>query len=188
MPDSEIHFFPTYYEYEEGEKYLKNILLETNWRQDKINLYGKIHNVPRLTAWYGDEGKSYTYSGIEMIPVPWTQSLLEMKNKIQSDFNIKVNSVLINYYRNENDYVAWHSDDEKELGQNPTIASLSFGGERRFAFKHRTNSNIRRSEINLTHGSLLLMKGVTQKFWEHSIPKSTKNTEPRINLTFRYII
>ena len=140
-----------------------------------------------MTAWYGDAGKTYCYSGITVEPIPWTPLLLSIKTRVEAVANTTFNSVLLNYYRGEQDSVSWHSDDEPELGQNPVIASVSFGATRKFQFKHKTNPDLR-AAIDLTPGSLLIMAGATQHFWKHQIPKTTKPVGARINLTFRVII
>ncbi len=201
LQNSDIDFYPQFFSQSESDLLFSNLRENIDWRQDHITLYGKTHPLPRLTSWYGDEDAFYQYSGIHMHPSPWNSDLLSIKNKIEKQFSFAFNSVLINYYRSENDSMGWHSDDEKELGENPIIASVSFGGARKFGFKpkkkefenHKISTNlakidIEKFEIELTHGSLLLMQGETQKYWNHAIPKSKKNTEPRINLTFRKII
>ena len=152
-----------------------------------IKLYGKLVPIPRLTAWYGDSGKSYTYSKIAMSPEPWTPTLLAIKSKVEVLLGVQFNSVLLNFYRSGSDSVAWHSDDESELGENPVIGSVSFGGTRRFVFRHKYRKELNK-EVDLSHGTFLVMKGTTQHFWQHQIPKTVKKVEPRINLTFRVII
>ena len=160
----------------------------TIWQQDTITIYGKKHLVPRLTAWYGDADKPYTYSGIKMNPEPWTITLNEIKQKVEAEAATKFTNVLLNYYRNGQDSMGWHRDNEKELGENPIIASVSFGQTRPFHLRHKFRKDVPKLTIPLTHGSLLIMKGTTQHFWEHQVPKSAKTLEPRINLTFRKII
>lgn len=187
IPDTELMFYPSYFSQQESDIILENLLTEINWRQDKIKLYGKEMNIPRLTAWYGDEGKSYTYSHITMNPIPWTPVLLSIKQRVEEIANISFNSVLINLYRYGQDSMGWHSDDEPELGKNPIIASVSFGSTRKFQLRHRFNKTLKKVEINLTHGSLLMMQGKTQECWQHQIPKTAKFVNPRINLTFRII-
>ena len=140
-------------------------------RQDKITLYGKTHDVPRLQAWYGDEGLSYSYSGIKLNPLTWTPELLDIKFKIENLVGEEFNSVLINKYREGKDYAAWHSDDEKELGQNPTIASLSLGSERMFHLRHKENKGLETLKIALENGSLVIMKGKLQHYWKHQLAK-----------------
>ena len=151
-------------------------------------MYGKENPVPRLEAWYGDSGKSYAYSGIRMEPNSWTPELQEIKKAIETESEIKFNSVLINYYRDGQDRVAWHSDDEKELGKNPVIGSVSLGAERTFKLRHKHyKTNELKKSIILKNGSFLLMEGTTQHHWMHEIPRTAKPIGPRINLTFRVI-
>lgn len=146
-------------------------------------MYGKQINVPRLTAWFGSG--CYTYSGIQMQPHCWTELLLQIKDQVEAITGGSFNSVLLNLYRNGNDSVSWHCDDEPELGENPTIASLSFGATRSFQLKHKfTKQTIK---LDLSHGSLLLMQDETQTHWLHCVPKTKKPTAARINLTFRYL-
>ena len=134
---------------------LGDLLATTDWRQESITLYGKPVALPRLTAWYGDEGTGYTYSGIVNTPRPWTPALLEVKRAVEGPSGVAFNSVLLNRYRSGRDSVAWHSDDEPEFGENPVIASVSLGGTRTFQFRHRTRKDLRAS-LELTHGSLLI--------------------------------
>lgn len=152
-----------------------------------MKLFGKEIDLPRLTAWYGDDGKSYTFSGIPMSPNAWTPVLLFIKERIEKVAEVEFNSVLLNLYRNEKDSISWHSDDEPELGKNPIIASVSFGEVRRFHLRHKLNKSLDKIGINLTLGSLLIMKGSTQQFWQHQILKTSKSLNKRINLTFRII-
>lgn len=163
---------------------LKNI---TQWKQEGMMMFGKYVNFPRLTAWYADEGKTYEYSGLKNIPNKWTAPLLSLKSKIEVETQSTFNSVLLNYYRNGLDSMGWHSDDEPELGVNPIIASLNLGAARKMQFRHRYQKE-QKLELELSSGSLLIMKGSIQHFWQHQIPKQTKILEPRINLTFRNII
>jgi alkylated DNA repair dioxygenase AlkB len=149
-------------------------------------MYGKLLNTPRLTAWYGDNSKTYAFSGKKYEPYAWTKELLSIKARVDAACGIKFNSVLLNLYRNGNDSVAWHADDEPELGINPLIASVSFGQLRRFDVRHKQDHKLKYS-IELENGSMLIMKGDLQHNWEHQIPKSTKAIKERINLTFRVI-
>jgi alkylated DNA repair dioxygenase AlkB len=148
-------------------------------------MYGKKVDFPRLTAWYGDNDKPYTFSGITLAPKIWTKELLEIKQKIETESKVNFNSVLLNLYRSGNDSISWHTDAEKELGINPVIASVNFGATRKFQLRHiKTKEKI---EIELTHGSLLIMQGELQHFWQHQVPKTSKVVSERINLTFRVI-
>ena len=187
IPDAELILYPFCFPKQESDVIFQTLLTEVEWRQDKIKLYGKETNILRLTAWYGDLGRSYTYSNITMNPIPWTPVLFSIKNRVEEIVKISFNSVLINLYRYGKDGVAWHSDDEPELGKNPIIASVSVGGERKFQLRHRFNKALEKVAFNLTHGSLLIMKGKTQEYWQHQIPKTAKPVMARINLTFRTI-
>lgn len=187
MPDGEVIIYRNFFEELESDRLFQELLNNINWRQDKIIFFGKEVDLPRLTAWYGDENKSYKYSGITMNPDTWTPTLLAIEERVEKIVEIKFNSVLLNLYRNGKDYVSWHSDDEPELGKNPIIASVSFGATRRFQLRHRSNKDLDTVEVALTHGSLLVMKGSTQHFWKHQVPKTSKVLTERINLTFRVI-
>jgi alkylated DNA repair dioxygenase AlkB len=186
MPDAEVLFYRDCFSPAESAEHFQALIESIHWKQDSVNLYGKTIALPRLTAWYGDAGKSYTYSGITQQPLPWTTTLLTIKPRVEAAARVTFNSVLLNQYRDGADSVAWHSDDEPELCQNPVIASVSFGATRAFQFKHKQHSDQRLS-LELTPGSLLLMRGATQHFWKHQLPKTKKSCGPRINLTFRVI-
>ena len=157
------------------------------WRQDDVSVYGKTYPQPRLTAWYGDSGKSYSYSGTTMCPLLWTDLLTSIKTQLEELIETNFNSVLLNLYRNNNDRIGFHSDNESSLGDEPVIASLSYGATRSIIFKHKRRANLSRS-IKLTPGSLLVMRGMTQQNWNHGINKQSTPCGPRINLTFRKII
>ena len=167
---------------------LDQLTTDIPWRQERILVWGKIYLQPRLVAWYGDSGSDYTYSGITLTPLPWTELLLEIKRRIETVTEGSVNSVLLNYYRDNRDSMGFHSDDEPELGLRPMIASLSLGEERTLIMKHRANKLVKPIRLKLASGSLLLMKGETQKYWAHGIAKESRPCGPRINLTFRRII
>lgn len=187
MPDADVLLYPEFFPSLEADALFADLFTGIAWKQDTIRLYGKTIPQPRLTAWYGEEGKTYTYSGITMTPHPWTASLQQIKQRIEAVAEVSFNSVLLNLYRDGRDSVAWHSDDEPELGLNPVIASVSLGAVRRFQFKHKHDTDLR-TGVELTHGSLLLMRGPTQHFWKHQIPKSTRPYGARINLTFRVVM
>lgn len=158
-----------------------------NWHHDKLNMYGKEVFLPRYSAWYGDNDKPYTYSGLTLQPKNWNKGLLYLKDNIEKSANTNFNSVLMNWYRDGEDYINWHTDAEKELGQNPIIASVNFGATRRFLIR-RIDDNSIKLEFPLKHGTLLIMKGQFQHFWQHSVPKEKKVKNSRINLTFRTIV
>jgi alkylated DNA repair dioxygenase AlkB len=187
MPNAEVTFYRNFFDLQESNEIFQVLHDEINWRQDKMKLYGKDIDLPRKTAWYGDRDKSYTFSGIHLNPEPWTPTLLKVKERIEEVSRAQFNSVLLNLYRHGNDGISWHTDAEPELGENPVIGSVSFGGARRFMFRHGQDKNLK-AEVELTHGSFLLMAGETQHFWQHQIPKTARHVEPRINLTFRVII
>lgn len=156
------------------------------WNIETIKLYGKTMPLPRATAWYGDEGMDYTYSGIASAPKPWNEGLFHLKRKIETLAQQSFNSVLLNWYRNGEDYLNWHADDEKELGANPVIASVNFGETRDFALR-RIDNHKEKLTIPLEHGTVLIMRGALQDYWQHSVPKRKKVKGSRFNLTFRTI-
>ncbi len=184
--DSDVCYIPNYLLEDEADHLFSQLHKGTDWRQEKIKLFGKTHSVPRLSSWVADEGIEYTYSNITMKPEPWSCELSILREKLQSEFHTSFNSVLLNYYRHGQDSNGWHSDDEPELGQNPVIASISLGAARDFKFRHKLNKE-KQVSIRLEHGSLLMMSGRTQSLWQHQIPKRA-NAGKRINLTFRKII
>lgn len=157
-----------------------------NWKHDSIKLYGKTIPLPRLTSWYGDAGNSYTYSGISSSPNEWNDGLIYLKKKIEQCAELDFNSVLLNWYRDGEDYINWHSDNEKELGKNPVVASANFGETRDFVIRLKEDKSIK-IKMPLKHGTLLVMRGELQHFWEHSVPKRKKIDQSRFNLTFRRI-
>ena len=167
---------------------LRQLIADVVWRQDKIVVWGKMYSQPRLVAWYGDRGSDYIYSGIRLTPLPWTDLLLEVRRRVETVTASSFNSVLLNYYRDNRDSMGSHSDDEPELGERPVIASVSLGEERTFVLKHKANKLAKPVRLRLASGSLLLMKGETQRYWKHGIAKETRPCGPRINLTFRRIV
>ncbi len=186
LPDAEIIYYPHFYDKKEADVIFDQLASDIPWQHDEIKVYGKIHLQPRLTALFGNEGKSYSYSNIKMQPHPWTLFLQKIKSRIESVSETNFTTVLLNKYRDGKDGNGWHADNEKELGLNPIIASVSFGAERVFQLKHNSITG-QKQNILLEHGSLLLMKGTTQHFWKHQIPKTAKLVGSRINLTFRLI-
>jgi len=185
--NGEIYLFTHFFDAEESESFFIELNNGIAWKHEPIWMFGKKVMQPRLTAWYGDAGKAYRYSGILMTPLPWTSSLLEIKAKVEELTGEKFNSALLNLYRNGADSMGWHRDNEPELGVNPVIASVSLGAARRFLLREYQDKK-NKMEILLEDGSLLIMKGESQTHWEHSIPKTTKCMEPRINITFRSIL
>ncbi|MES2878506.1 MAG: alpha-ketoglutarate-dependent dioxygenase AlkB [Pseudomonadota bacterium] len=187
MPDADVSFASKFNLPGDSSQILQKLISTVPWRAEKVTVWGKKFDQPRLIAWYGDEGKSYTYSGIHMDPNPWTSDLLDIKLAIEALVGVVFNSALLNYYRDERDSMGFHSDDEKELGPQPIIASLSLGEERTFVFKHKRLEGVKPKKIKLASGSLLVMKGDTQKNWKHGIEKESEPCGPRVNLTFRRI-
>ena len=186
MPDADVVHFPGLFSLSEADSLFAQLKREVTWQQEKIKLYGQVHDLPRLTAWYGDPSKTYIYSGITVHSLEWIAPILEIKRRIESISDHSFNSVLLYRYRSGSDSVSWHADDEPELGQNPLIGSVSFGEARPFQMKHKFLDEKRK--IILEHGSYLLMKGSTQHYWLHQIPKSKRAMGERINLTFRNIV
>lgn len=183
----ELYLLPNFLNAEDADNAYVWLLQNIKWKQYHIKMFGKLLAQPRLTAWYGSAGSNYSYSGLNLAPEPFSQELLGLKNKIEQLGSTQYNSVLLNLYRNEKDSMGWHADDEKELGINPVIASLSLGQTRKFQVKHKNDKNLNLNLL-LTHGSLLLMKGEMQHYWQHAIPKSKNSCGQRINLTFRNIL
>ena len=186
LPDAEIQYFSSFLDKAKANVYFEKFLKEVPWQQDDIKVFGKTYAQPRLTALYGNNGKPYSYSNITMQPHPFSSELDELRRQIQNIAQIQFTTCLLNLYRDGQDSNGWHSDDEKELGLNPPIASISLGTPRFFHLKHKTNKDLKH-KILLEHGSLLLMTGPTQHFWKHQIPKTAKPIGERINLTFRVI-
>jgi alkylated DNA repair dioxygenase AlkB len=186
LPDAEIIYYPHFFDKKEADAIFAQLTNDIPWQQDDIRVFGKIHPQPRLTALFGNEGKPYSYSNIKMQPHPWNPLLQKIKSLVESVSDTNFTTVLLNQYRDGKDSNGWHADNEKELGTNPIIASVSFGAERIFQLKHNSISGLKQN-ILLEHGSLLLMKGTTQHFWKHQIPKTAKPIGSRINLTFRVI-
>jgi len=185
--DGEAYLFEKFFDKEESDFYFQALLDQVIWKQEPIILFGKKVMQPRLTALYGDQDKEYKYSGIIMKPYQWIEPLLEIKRKVDDIAGTIFTTALLNQYRDEKDSMGWHRDHEKELGKNPIIASVSFGSIRSFVLRHYFQKNLKKS-LDLSHGSLLLMRGQTQHFWEHALPKKSKPLETRINITFRKLL
>lgn len=170
-----------------ADQWLTAVSDELDWRQRQIMMFGKAVMQPRLTAWHGDHGARYTYSGVTLHPLPWTPALTQIRTWLETCLGARFNGVLANRYRDGNDAMGWHSDDEPELGEQPLIASVSLGAERRFVMRRKNDHGIRHEWV-LTHGSLVVMAGRTQEQWQHAVPKTRRVVGERINLTFRQII
>lgn len=186
LADADITYYPDFIDSQKAVAYFDHFRGTIPWQQDDIKVFGKVYPQPRLTALYGVADKTYSYSNITMQPKPYTSELLEIKNRIEAMAQVEFNACLLNLYRDGRDSNGWHSDDERELGQNPVIGSISLGQERPFHLRHKKNRHLKHT-ILLQHGSLLLMKGKTQHFWQHQVPKTKKPIGERINLTFRIL-
>lgn len=209
LKDAQMVFVQQFFTPSVSNQILEDLTNDIAWQQGEITLFGKKLLEPRLSAWYGDAGKTYTYSGKKQEPLAWNEPLLMIKTSIEnylqqpslnsffqketpsvpslSGFRASIfNSVLCNFYRNGNDSMGWHQDNEPELGRNPVIASVNFGESRRFLFRRKEDKTVKH-ELLLTHGSLLIMAGAMQHHWQHAVPKEPKRTHRRINLTFRHI-
>ena len=186
LMDAEILYDENFLSNDEATAFFESLRQNTDWQQDRIKIFGKEYDQPRLTALFADNKNPYSYSSITMYPKPFSPALLEIKSRVEKKINQTFTSCLLNLYRNGQDSNGWHADNEKELGTNPIIASVSLGAERQFHMKHRTDKT-QKLKLNLAHGSLLFMSGSTQHHWLHQIPKTKKNVGERINLTFRII-
>ena len=183
--DGEVHYYGPVIPHEKANFYLNELMQGIAWKNDRAVLFGKTITTNRKVAWYADEPFSYTYSKIKKTALPWTKTLLNLKDITEKESGEEYNSCLLNLYHNGSEGVSWHSDGEKDLKKNGAIGSLSFGAQRKFSFKHkRTKENV--SKI-LEHGSLLVMRGATQTHWVHQLPTTKTIHSPRVNLTFRKI-
>lgn len=184
--DGEVIYHGIVFPKAAADHYAAVLMENIAWKHDEAVIYGKHLLTARKVAWYADKPFSYSYSGTTKQALPWTEELLTLKQVAEEQSGFRFNSCLLNLYHHGEEGMAWHSDDERSLGENTVIASLSFGAERKFAFKHkRTKETV---ALVLAHGSLLVMKGTTQSCWLHRLPPTTKVKRPRINLTFRTII
>jgi len=184
--DGTVNYHGKIFNTEKANYYLNRLLHHIEWKHDEAVIFGKLIITARKAAWYGDDGFYYTYSNRTKQALPWTGDLLELKTIAEHTSGATYNSCLLNLYHHGGEGVGWHSDDEKALAENAAIASLSFGAERKFSFKHKHISQS--ASVLLEHGSLLVMKGTTQSNWLHCIPKSKRITKPRVNLTFRKMV
>jgi len=184
--DLKVRIEKNFFNQVDSNELLKKIISDLPWESMAIKMFGKDITIPRLQCWVGDKGCNYKYSGKKLNRQDWTEDLIMIREKIYKELNIDFNSVLVNYYRDGKDSMGWHSDNERELGPNPTIASISLGSERDLVFRNKINKEV--LPIPQTHGCLILIDGKTQKNWQHAIKKTRKVIGPRINLTFRNII
>lgn len=191
-----LRLYPHLFSAQESARYFDVLKQEVDWKAERITMFGRSVALPRKTAWFGDPGMRYTYSGISVEPVAWTRTLLGIRARVEEANGSTFNSVLLNFYRDGRDSVSWHSDDEPELGEDPVIGSVSFGSERPFRLQHKS-VNARDPErgnrrlqltLSLPNGSYLEMGAGVQRAWVHQLPKRPRLTEERINLTFRKIL
>jgi len=183
--DGELYLYRSFYAASQAQQLFQQLLTQIDWQQERLFIYGRWCNVPRLMAWYGDKGVHYRYSGVDHAPLPWLPLLSQLKQDVEVHCQHPFNSMMANLYRNGQDSMGCHADDEKELGKNPVIASLSFGASRTLRFKHVERGA--KMDIELENGDLLLMAGCIQHHWRHELPKTRKPKSARINLTFRKI-
>lgn len=184
--DARLDFDPRWLTAMDADALFARLRADIAWATHRIRLFGREVDSPRLSCWIGDPGTAYTYSGTRFEPHPWPAALLALRERLQHDVGVPFNSVLANLYRGGRDSMGWHSDDERELGVEPVIASLSLGAARRFVLRHRRDPDSKLA-LDLPHGSLLLMGGQTQSHWRHALPRTAKPVGERINLTFRFL-
>jgi alkylated DNA repair dioxygenase AlkB len=186
LPDAELLWDPAWLAPADADALFAGLLAQVPWEVHRIRMFGRWHDSPRRSCWIGDPGASYRYSGADFAPRPWPAVLGPVRARLAAELGGPFNSVLANLYRDGDDAMGWHADDEPELGGAPVIASLSLGQARRFLLRHRTDPG-RRLAMDLPHGSLLVMRGPTQACYRHALPRSRRALAPRINLTFRRI-
>ena len=186
LPDAKLTLYRRVWSREASSVLFAGLLADTAWEQHELKLFGRCVKAPRLSAWYGDRGAAYAYSGVRLTPREWTASLLAVKNTVETLCRQTFNSVLLNCYRNGDDSMGWHSDDEPELGPEPVIASVSLGAQRALRLRHKRDRR-HTHRLLLPDASLLLMQGATQSCWQHSLPKTRSRCGQRINLTFRTV-
>ncbi|NKB31729.1 MAG: alpha-ketoglutarate-dependent dioxygenase AlkB [Pseudomonadales bacterium] len=188
LGDASIREYPCAWQKDEAELLLQRLSAGIPWQQDKLRIGGREIPVPRLQCWMGERGSVYGYSGIRLQPIDWSEEVLLIRRRIQELTSLTFNSVLLNYYRDGRDSVAWHADDEAELGPSPIIASVSLGAAREFQLRRKTRDKTEKIRLNLQNGSLLVMGSTLQTHWEHRLPKVKHLQEARVNLTFRNIV
>lgn len=186
LDGGELRYAPQWCSATSADRWLAALREEIPWATHRVRIYGRWLDSPRLSSWHGDPDAGYRYSGQRYQPLPWTPTLNTIRRALLDELQLDFNGVLANRYRDGNDSMGWHADDERELGPEPVIASLSLGAERRFCLKHRGHGQ--RLQLDLSHGSLLIMAGQTQRHWRHALPKQRGVAEERINLTFRQIL
>lgn len=188
IDNGELLEYPQLFDPAEADQILATLITEIPWRQESLRIAGKLRAIPRLQCWMGDAASEYGYSGVRLTPCPWNETVTGIHDRIAELSGSRFNSVLINYYRDGQDSVAWHADDEAELGVTPVIASVSLGAQRPFELKQKEQTPAKKYQLALRHGSLLIMGGTMQQHWLHQLPKVRGLQEPRVNLTFRNII
>lgn len=184
LADASVRYFPRLFAPAEADRLFGELMETTPWSHETIVVYGRRLPQPRLTAWFADDGGSYTYSGLTLAASAWTACLGQVRSAAEKAAGQRFGVALANLYRDGRDSVAWHADDEPELGPTPVIGSVSFGAVRRFQLRRRRDHDIRH-EIELASGSLLVMAGETQRHWMHQVPKTSRQVGPRVNITFR---
>ena len=184
--DGEVNYYGPLLSWAQADAYLVKLLADIAWQHDEAVICGKRIITPRKVAWYGEHAFEYTYSNTTKIALPFTAELLQLKTLIEGVSGERFNACLLNLYHNGSEGMAWHSDAEKDLKKNGAIASLSLGAQRKFAFKHKQSKET--LSLTLEHGSLLIMKGLTQSHWLHRLPPTKTTNQPRVNLTFRAIV
>ncbi|WP_214000427.1 alpha-ketoglutarate-dependent dioxygenase AlkB [Arsukibacterium sp.] len=185
LPDAAITLWPAWLSAGRAAIIQAQLTTELSWRQEQIRIYGKTVSIPRRQVWMGDPHCSYKYSGVRFIPASWHPEVRHLATELSDVVGRPFNCVLLNLYANGQDHMGWHADNEPELGRAPVIASLSLGAARRFDLQHRQRGH--QLQLQLDHGSLLLMAGDCQQYWQHRLPKQSRVATPRLNLTFRYI-
>jgi alkylated DNA repair dioxygenase AlkB len=179
-------YYPDWLSINQADQLLSDLLAEVDWQQHRVQLFGQWHDCPRLSAWYGDAGANYAYSGQALEPSAWTPRLAALRDHLHADIGLRFNSVLLNRYRDGNDAMGWHSDNERSLGPEPLIASVSLGAVRKFSLRSKATPR-QYHHLALDSGSLLLLGGRCQHDWQHQLPRSKRVSDERLNLTFRYI-
>ena len=187
LPQADLLFDPAFLSQTQATALLAELKADAAWEQRSIRMFGQAIPQPRLTAWYGDPDARYTYSGLRWEPRPWLPALQALRQRLETATGTRFNSVLLNLYRDGRDSMGWHADDEPELGPAPAIASLSLGATRRFRLRPRAGLAHAPLALDLPAGSLLLMRGPTQRCWQHALPKTARPVGPRLNLTFRWV-
>jgi len=188
LPGADVEYVPDFLDPKAADRLLGRLRDEIAWSQHRVRVFGREHPCPRLSAWYGDAGATYRYSGQTLEPLVWTRALGDLRRRVEDHCGERFDGVLLNLYRDGRDGMGWHSDDERELGADPTIASVSLGAVRRFQLRHRTRKEVATETWPLAHGSLFVMRGTTQRHWRHAVPKTKRAVGARINLSFRRVL